>query len=32
MEPCGTPAETGAHEDDCPFKTTRRNLLLKNFQ
>ena len=29
MEPCGTPAQAHAHVDDCPFKTTHWNLLLK---
>ena len=29
MEPWGTPAQTGAHENDCPFKSTHWNLLLK---
>ena len=28
MEPSDTPAQTGA-QDDCPFKTTCWNLLLK---
>ena len=29
MEPWSTSAQTGAHEHDCPFKTTCWNLLLK---
>ena len=29
MKPWGTPAQTGTHKEDCPFKTIYWNLLLK---